>query len=222
MAIPVIMPKQGQSVETCIITQWLKAAGDKVSAGDILFSYETDKAAFDMESPGDGILLEIFFGEGDEVPVLMNVAVIGQQGESTETFKQGIIPADDKPASHRPSPVETASPVILPATADGITSSGTRIRISPRAKRLAENKGVVYSNISGSGPNGRIIVSDIEKTLSGKIPPSKPVYAAGAEFSERPLSNVRKLISVACWKQEAGSRRGSHQAPKNRISLSMI
>jgi len=61
MATPVIMPKQGQSVETCIITQWFKAAGDKVSTGDILFSYETDKAAFDLESPAEGILLETFF-----------------------------------------------------------------------------------------------------------------------------------------------------------------
>jgi len=210
MAIPVIMPKQGQSVETCIITQWFKTAGDKVSAGDVLFSYETDKAAFDMESPGDGILLEIFFEEGDEVPVLMNVAVIGQQGESAESFRQEILPADVRPAPLSPSQDETAAPVILPATADGITSSGTRIRISPRAKRLAENKGVIYSNIRGSGPNGRIIVSDIEKTLSGKKPSSKPVYAAGAEFSEQPLSNVRKLIARAMHSSLQNSAQLTH------------
>ncbi len=87
MAIPVLMPKQGQSVETCIITRWFKNRGDSVSSGDILFSYETDKAAFDLESPGEGILLETFFGEGDEVPVLMNVAVIGKQGEPTDQFR---------------------------------------------------------------------------------------------------------------------------------------
>ena len=81
MAIPVIMPKQGQSVETCIITQWLKSKGEAVKTGDILFSYETDKASFDAESPGDGIMLDIFFQEGDEVPVLTNVAVIGNAGE---------------------------------------------------------------------------------------------------------------------------------------------
>lgn len=60
MAEPIIMPKQGQSVESCIISQWHKKKGDKVSKGDILFSYETDKASFDEESPVDGILLEIF------------------------------------------------------------------------------------------------------------------------------------------------------------------
>ncbi len=79
MATAVIMPKQGQSVETCIITKWFKIKGESVSAGDILFSYETDKAAFDLESPIDGTLLEIFFPEGSEVPVLMNVAVIGKE-----------------------------------------------------------------------------------------------------------------------------------------------
>ncbi|MCX6334442.1 MAG: lipoyl domain-containing protein, partial [Bacteroidia bacterium] len=89
MAIPVLMPKQGQSVETCIITKWFKRPGDKVSANDLLFSYETDKAAFELESPGDGILLDIFFDEGAEVPVLINVAVIGQPGESIAQFMPG-------------------------------------------------------------------------------------------------------------------------------------
>ena len=61
MAIAVIMPKQGQSVETCIITKWFKKKGDSISVGDILFSYETDKAAFDLESPVEGTLLDIIF-----------------------------------------------------------------------------------------------------------------------------------------------------------------
>jgi pyruvate dehydrogenase E2 component (dihydrolipoamide acetyltransferase) len=81
MAVPVVMPRQGQSVETCIITRWHKSAGDRVSKGDMLFSYETDKAAFDEEAKEEGILLEIFFAEGEEVPVLENIAVIGNEGE---------------------------------------------------------------------------------------------------------------------------------------------
>src|SRR5664279_4151146 len=89
MATAVIMPKQGQSVETCIITKWFKKKGDMVSIGDILFSYETDKASFDLESPVEGILLDIFSGDGAEVPVLVNVAVIGKRGEETQSFNQG-------------------------------------------------------------------------------------------------------------------------------------
>ena len=85
MAIAVIMPKQGQSVETCIITKWFKKKGDSISVGDILFSYETDKAAFDLESPVEGTLLNIYFEEGAEVPVLVDVAVIGNPGEGIES-----------------------------------------------------------------------------------------------------------------------------------------
>ena len=85
MATQVIMPKQGQSVETCIITGWYRKKGETVKTGDLLFSYETDKAAFDFESPADGILLEIIHPEGSEVPVLDIVALIGQEGEETSS-----------------------------------------------------------------------------------------------------------------------------------------
>ncbi|NSW89662.1 MAG: 2-oxo acid dehydrogenase subunit E2 [Firmicutes bacterium] len=86
MAIPVIMPKQGQTVESCIIAKWHKKKGDQVKAGDILFTYETDKATFDEEAKEDGILLEIFFEEGDDVPVLTNVCVIGREGDDVSEF----------------------------------------------------------------------------------------------------------------------------------------
>ena len=87
MATPIIMPRQGQSVETCIITQWMKEKGEKIELGDLLFSYETDKAAFDEESNFAGTLLEVFYEEGDEVPVLTNVCVIGEEGENVEEFR---------------------------------------------------------------------------------------------------------------------------------------
>ncbi len=89
MAVAVIMPRQGQSVETCIITEWLKKKGDPVKTGDILFSYETDKASFDGEAPADGILLETFVAAGDEVPVLTNIAVIGSAGEDISAYLPG-------------------------------------------------------------------------------------------------------------------------------------
>ena len=87
MATPVIMPRQGQSVESCIITKWHKHKGDAVAVGDILFSYETDKAAFDEESTVAGTLLETFFEEGDDVECLLNVCVIGNEGEDVSQFR---------------------------------------------------------------------------------------------------------------------------------------
>jgi pyruvate dehydrogenase E2 component (dihydrolipoamide acetyltransferase) len=197
MATAIIMPKQGQSVETCIITKWFKAKGESVSAGDILFSYETDKAAFDLESPIDGTLLEIFFPEGSEVPVLKNVAVIGNSGESTVSFNQGEMVISEPDASQPAAPggKMAASEIILPEITQ--SSSDSRIRISPRAKRLAEDKSINYLNLAGSGPNGRIITADIEAKLKGGTTTFTPAAAGGSEYSEQPLSNVRKLISRA-------------------------
>ena len=81
MANIVIMPRQGQSVESCIITTWQKKKGDRVEVGDILFSYETDKSAFDEPSQFAGTILEVFAEEGDVVPCLDTVCIIGEAGE---------------------------------------------------------------------------------------------------------------------------------------------
>jgi pyruvate dehydrogenase E2 component (dihydrolipoamide acetyltransferase) len=155
MATAVIMPKQGQSVETCIITKWFKVKGDSVSTGDILFSYETDKAAFDLESPGDGVLLDIFYPEGSEVPVLSNVAVIGKSGEDSASFGQAPSAAPAPVAA--PVAAATTLNIVEPEASVSVADDDSRIRISPRAKRLATDKGVNYRNLAGSGPNGRII-----------------------------------------------------------------
>ena len=87
MATPVIMPRQGQSVESCIIGQWHKQVGDAVAVGDELFSYETDKAAFDETAQVAGQMLAIFFAEGDDVPCLSTVCVIGAPGEDFAAFR---------------------------------------------------------------------------------------------------------------------------------------
>ena len=81
MATAVIMPRQGQSVESCVIGEWFKKVGDDVSEGELLFSYETDKAVFEEAAKVSGKLLAVFFGVGDDVPCLETVAVIGAEGE---------------------------------------------------------------------------------------------------------------------------------------------
>lgn len=81
MATLVIMPRQGQSVESCVITEWKKKKGDTVALQDILFSYETDKSSFDEEATVAGTLLEVFAEDGDDVPCLNPVCIIGEAGE---------------------------------------------------------------------------------------------------------------------------------------------
>jgi pyruvate dehydrogenase E2 component (dihydrolipoamide acetyltransferase) len=192
MAIAVIMPKQGQSVETCIITKWFKSKGDNVAGGEILFSYETDKAAFDLESPSDGVLLEILYSEGAEVPVLANVAFIGKSGEIITEHGTGLEEVKAVVAAETVKAAETGKKEIK----TGLTK-GERARISPRARRMADEKGIDISSLNGSGPNGRIIAADIGKAPDLSLPGLERVVSSTAGFSEQPLSNVRKLIAKA-------------------------
>jgi pyruvate dehydrogenase E2 component (dihydrolipoamide acetyltransferase) len=210
MATPVIMPKQGQSVETCIITKWFKQKGDAVKTGDLLFSYETDKAAFDVESPADGKLLEIFYPDGAEVPVLVNVAVLGDEEESTEPFKQGLTGEQVKPETLEKS-TDSAKQVSSIIISEGVEEiKNLKIRISPRAKRFAEKNGVSFRNIIGSGPNGRVICSDIENALKGPAVPVAQDHKSTDEFVEQPLTNIRKLIAKAMHSSLQNSAQLTH------------
>jgi pyruvate dehydrogenase E2 component (dihydrolipoamide acetyltransferase) len=227
MATAVIMPKQGQSVETCIISKWFKSKGDKVSSGELLFSYETDKAAFDLESPAEGILLDIFYYEGDEVPVLSNVAAIGNSGEDISAFA-GEIKAVE--AVEAVKAVKTA--VVGKNEIINEITNGGRTRISPRARRMAEEKGIDYNSLRGSGPNGRIIAADIESVKLLSKTGRTLVASSGIEFTEQPLSNVRKLIAKAMHSSLQNSAQLTHhmsadvrrllearQSIKNKISI---
>ena len=98
MANAVIMPKAGITVESCIIGNWEKKVGDEVKVGDILFTYETDKASFECESTAEGTLLEIFFDEGDEVPCLVNVCAVGNKGEDCSALRPSVDGAEEAPA----------------------------------------------------------------------------------------------------------------------------
>lgn len=162
MATPVIMPRQGQSVESCIIAKWNKKKGDKVKVGDILFTYETDKATFDEESKEEGTLIEVFFQEGDDVPVLTNVCVIGNEGEDASQFSPdgNTVPQDDAP-SKTEMPAAEIKEEIKSVPASAIENNDGKIKISPRARLLADKTGVDCRFASASGPYGRIIEKDI-------------------------------------------------------------
>lgn len=171
MAIPVIMPRQGQSVESCIFDNWYFEKGDQVKKGDVLFSYETDKAVFDGEAPENGILLAKFAEPGDEVPVLQNIAVIGKEGEDIDNFRpehSGVSKKDEKNEIMKSSSPESKAPGEKEPVEEGI------LKISPRAKKTAERMKVSFTGISGSGPYGRIIEKDILEK-SKKSPKATPL-----------------------------------------------
>lgn len=159
MANPVIMPRQGQSVEACIITAWHKKVGDAVSEGELLFSYETDKSAFDEKSPVSGTMLAILAVEGDVVPCLDNVCVIGEAGEDISAFTGGA------PAEEKKEEAPAAAPAVQKEAAPVTRREGDILRISPRAKALALKTGVDMTRVSPTGPHGRIIQRDIDTAL---------------------------------------------------------
>lgn len=165
MAIPVIMPRQGNTVESCILTEWFVKKGDRVKEGDLLFSYETDKAAFEEESKVNGTVLAIFFNEGEDIPVLTNVCVIGEEGEDITPFIPGgsqEVKAEEPEKVQEQTAKETVheeitSEVVKPKT------DGERMFISPRARNLADKIGADIRFATPTGPDGRIIERDVRK-----------------------------------------------------------
>ncbi len=204
MAVAIIMPRQGQSVESCIITKWNKKVGDAVAEGDILFSYETDKAAFDEEAKAAGTLLAILAEEGDDVPCLDNVAVIGEPGEDISAFTSGggAAPAPEQTEA----PAVAAAPVATaPVAATGSAVEGDRVKISPRARGIAQNMNLDLGRAVPTGPNGRIIERDVlelsKQGFTAEAPTAAPAVSAAsapvAAFEDVPLTNIRKVIAKA-------------------------
>ncbi len=224
MANVVIMPRQGQSVESCIITTWQKKEGDKVAVGDILFSYETDKSAFDEPSQFEGTVLKLLFAEGDVVPCLEGVCIIGEEGEDISALAGASVAAEEAAPAEEVK-AEEAAPVEAVVTAPA--AEGDRVFISPRAKILALKTGCDLSKVAPTGPHGRIIERDVNKALDAGfttttdkieaflngtlvVEEEKAVEASVAEapvaaavpaaddlraYVEEPFSNVRKVIA---------------------------
>ena len=158
------MPKQGQSVESCIVTEFKKKPGDKVAVGDVLFSYETDKASFEEEAKVAGTVLAVFFQDNDEIPCLTNVMVIGNEGESFAEFAPGNAAAPaPAPAEAAPAAKAEAAPAAAPAAEAPAAAAATPgAPASPRARKLASEKCVNLDQVAGSGPYGRIIERDVQ------------------------------------------------------------
>ena len=179
MATPVLMPKLGQSVESCIIVSWKIEKGDSVAEGDLLCEIETDKATLEVESPASGTVLDLFFSDGDEVQVQANIAIIGEPGEDLEGLRpdsvtessaveSAVSNADDAvEATSREQAAAAQSPIIQ---ATPTRTSLDSARISPRAAHLAAKHGVDTTTIQGTGPSGRIIERDVQVALEKKQP----------------------------------------------------
>ena len=158
MATVVIMPRQGQSVESCIITEWKKKVGDKINVGDVLFSYETDKSAFDEAATVEGTLLKVFAEEGDDVPCLETVCIIGAEGEDISA----LVPKNDEgstaTAETTKEEKKEEAPAVAEAVATGTANAGGRLKISPRARNLVAKTDADVSKAVPTGPDGLSLI----------------------------------------------------------------
>ncbi len=180
MAVPVLLPKQGNTVETCLLLEWKKKKGDEIKKGEVICEVETDKAVFELESTADGILLDVFFNEGDDIPVLTNIAVIGSKGESYDEYlpKEKIVNKNRASGEELPEKEKTEI-----GGKEFFESTGTEIeepleqKISPRAKSLAEKYKISTGGIRGTGPGNRII----ERDILNKIKDIEPLTNAAGD-----------------------------------------
>jgi pyruvate dehydrogenase E2 component (dihydrolipoamide acetyltransferase) len=204
MATAVIMPKQGNSVESCIIVNWKKRAGDAVAVDDVLCEVETDKATMEVPSPVAGTFLAAFFQEGDDVPVMTTIAAVGAQGEDPAGLAPpgataGVAAQASAGAGSSASTLAVAAPAVAGGTAAPVLPDGTNVistpgssaaaavagesrGVSPRARKLAVHKGIDPQALPGSGPGGRVIERDVKAAIAAQprlTPVAKAMLADG-------------------------------------------
>jgi pyruvate dehydrogenase E2 component (dihydrolipoamide acetyltransferase) len=190
----VILPKLGQTMEFGTIIEWLKQEGDPVQRGEVLFTVESDKATLEVESPTKGYLRKILVPAGEEKPVLVPVALITKTLDEDISGYSALPPTEgeqgrvEAPAASQTSEISEISEVL-----------GERIFSSPRARKLAREKGVELALVAGSGPNGRIVERDIAAAIAadaaagaylGSAPKATPVAQRVAEQAGVDLRTV--------------------------------
>ena len=215
MAEIIRMPKMSDTMEEGVIANWLKKVGDEIKSGDILAEVETDKATMELESYDDGTLLHIGVKDGDSVPVDGVIAIIGEKGEDVNEILKDVDSDSSeveeiKEIKEEYTPIEKVEEikddnkeiVITEPTKIVSELKDERIKASPLAKKLANEKGIDISNISGSGDGGRIIRKDIENYKDVSTSSNEPVKEitlpkihSEESFEELPVTQMRKTIS---------------------------
>ncbi|MGA2201783.1 MAG: dihydrolipoamide acetyltransferase family protein [Terriglobales bacterium] len=168
MAIPIEMPKLGNTVEECTVSRWMKHKGDPVASGDLVVEIETDKATFEINAPVAGTILETFFEEGALVPVFTNLFVIGNPGESGDAFRPHAAQAGAAPAQETNASSKPAAPPAQSQAAEIAAASSAAL--SPRARRFAAEHDFDAARVVGSGPGGRVLESDVRKAYHPSPP----------------------------------------------------
>ena len=205
MASEVKLPRLGQGMEAGTIVKWLKSEGDKVEKGEPLYELDTDKVTQEVEAEASGVLLRIAVAEG-EVPVGQTIAFIGKEGEQApEPSGNGASAAqkvDEEPQEEgspgrageqeREQGREVAEQIA--EARQRPAQDGGRVKASPLARRIARERGIELSALTGTGPEGRIVAEDVERAVVSSAPAAPPAAAPG-EVERRELTSIRKTIA---------------------------
>lgn len=200
------MPKMSDTMEVGTIAAWHKKVGDSVESGELMAEVETDKATMEYESYNDGTVLYLGTEVGGSVPVDGVLAVVGEAGADFETLLKAeeanaSVPVQEAAPAAETAPVKTAptAPVASAPKAESkpvAANAGGRVSASPLAKKLASDKGFDLSQISGTGPNGRVVKADVEGFTPAAAPAQGSSAAIGVEsFEDMPMNGMRKAIT---------------------------
>ena len=180
MAKVVVMPKLGLTMTEGTVSKWLKKVGDAVSEGEPLFEVETDKLTNTIEASASGVLRHLFVEEGVTVPVLEKVAVIAAADEDIAGLLGGAAPA--------PAAAAAPTPAAAPAASPAEKKAGGRVIASPAAKKLAKEKGIDLTLVTGTGPNGRITEDDVKNYTPAPAAPAAPAAEEVPKVKASPLA----------------------------------
>ena len=201
MASQVTLPRLGQGMESGTIVRWLKSEGDPVEKGEPLYELDTEKVTQEVEAEASGTLLKILVPEG-EVAVGKTVAIIGEPGEDVPEVEVDEPAAVQAPPKEEPEPkeapereVEAAAEQQPEPTPAAARTNGGRIKASPLARRIARERGIDLSALSGTGPEGRIVAEDVERAAVSppKAAPAAPVRSGEVERVE--LTSIRRTVA---------------------------
>jgi pyruvate dehydrogenase E2 component (dihydrolipoamide acetyltransferase) len=192
VATEVKLPRLGQGMEAGTIVKWLKSEGEPVKKGDPLYELDTDKVTQEVEAEADGVLLKIAVESG-ETAVGTTIAVIGKEGE--EVSVEAAPQSAEKPAdAPKREPAAAARPE---APAEPATSRANgRIKASPLARRIARERDIDLAQVSGTGPDGRIVAEDVERAAAAPARPAAPATpVVSGEVETIPLTSIRRTIA---------------------------